>query len=146
MTATRTRKPKAAPKAPDAEPDKGGRPTKRTPETEEIILSGIRTGLHPVTAAKIAGISRATFDRWRKDEPGFEQAIEAAEAAFERQNLGYVTKWGSRSWKASAWALERRFPDRWGAKLAVGGTGEPVKVHVVRDAPGAAGEAPADDV
>lgn len=117
-------------------PKNGGRPTKRTPELEEVILRAIAAGLRPGVAAEVGGVDRTTFERWRKADADFAQTIESAEATFEMHNLQRITRASSRTWKAAAWILERRFPERWGAKLAIGGTGEPVKVHVVRDAPG----------
>lgn len=125
-------------------PNKGGRPTKQCPELEDVILRGIIAGLRPAVAAQVAGIDRTTLERWRKADANFAQQIESAEASSEMENLQRINRAAARNWKAAAWILERRFPEHWGTKLQIGGTGDPIKIHVVRDAPESQAGANAD--
>lgn len=121
---------------PAEEPNKVGRPTKHTPEVEAVIIKAIVSGLRPAQAARVAGIDPSTLDRWRNADAAFAERLESAATEFESQNLENVTRAGRRSWKASAWSLERRFPDRYGNRLNVAGAdGGALTVRVVYEEP-----------
>lgn len=121
-----------------------GQPPKLTPEVQERIVGAIRGGAYNETAALFAGISESTFYKWlqkgneareQEIEPEnseylqFLQAIEKAQADTEIENLlvvrgaaqGKPTKEGvpgeAQDWKAAAWLLERKFPDRYGRRI-----------------------------
>jgi hypothetical protein len=69
-----------------------GRPSKQTPEVADRILAAISAGTGRETACAAGGISRDTFDRWRRRDPAFEAQIVAAERNPDRRKklLGAV--------------------------------------------------------
>ena len=69
----KTRKTKAAPKRP-------GRPSKRTPEVEALIIKALGVGLSYEVAADFAGIHRDTLLAWRRSDETFSAAIKEATA------------------------------------------------------------------
>lgn len=96
---------------------------------QELIVERVRAGVYPETAAVSTGISRATFYRWkaegedrvvdgklRRAKPrmrDFRDALTRAEAEGELRHVALVAKAAEDDWRASAWYLERRSPDRW---------------------------------
>jgi transposase len=124
-----------------------GRPTKLTPEKQEEILRAIRNGNYIETAAACAGISKPAFYDWlkrgalekdrvekdpryriRKEEQKFVEfsnAVQKALAGAEDEDLSLIRR-ASRlgAWQASAWRLERKFPNKWGHKARVEVTGK----------------------
>lgn len=76
------------------------------------------------TAAAYAGISKDTFFRWlRKGARAksgiykdFHDAVEKALADAEVRDVMLIANAAATDWKAAAWRLERKFPDRWGRK------------------------------
>lgn len=100
-----------------------GRPTKLTPELQEVIVKHIRAGSYDVVAAQAAGIARGTFDAWmtRTGAPyeAFQHAVLKARAEAEQRNVMIIEQAAITSWQAAAWWLERKFPDRWGLKQRI---------------------------
>src|SRR5215212_2644711 len=106
------------------------RPTKLTPEREEKILTAIRAGNSVFVAAQRVGIDRSTFHRWmeqgdpkgrkRSDAPyrAFRSKVEEARAVAEVRDVTLTAKAAEHDWRAAAWRLERRAPERYG-KAAV---------------------------
>lgn len=122
----------------------GGRPTKLNDETQNAILKAIRKGAYVETAAAHAGIEKNTLYDWMKrgrrerqrinngETPNpketpfakFSTAIEKEFGEAELRDLDVITKAGQDGqWQASAWRLERKFPDRWGKRSRVELTG-----------------------
>lgn len=107
--------------------NQGGRPTKLTPEVQEKIVQAIRAGAYIETAAAYAGVNKQTLYNWMKrgnqQRSGkyrrFLDAVEKALADAEMRDLLIITKAAEVDWKAAAWRLERKFPDRWGRKERV---------------------------
>lgn len=60
--------------------NKGGRPSKRTPEVERLIIKALGVGLSYEVAADFAGIHRDTLLDWRRKDEGFSAAIKGATA------------------------------------------------------------------
>jgi transposase len=118
---------------------KTGRPTKLTRDLERSYLDALRRTRYLETAADLAGIHRVTLKRWLKRgrrEPGpyreFCIAVKKVLAESEANNVGEIES--AEEWQASAWLLERRFPERWGRKERHEITGEkggPVVVKVL---------------
>jgi transposase len=106
------------------------RPTKLTTEVEEKILKAIRSGNYAEPAALYAGVHRATYFRWmeRGDPAGtaptdrryraFRARVEQAKAEAEVRDVTMIAKAGERDWRARAWSLERRHPERWARRAA----------------------------
>jgi transposase len=100
------------------------RPSKLTKELQEEIITYIEGGNFPEQAARLVGVTDRTFYNWMKKgreaktERGkffqFFQAVKEAESfseAYHVQNIRKASDNGK--WTASAWFLERKFPERW---------------------------------
>ncbi len=103
-----------------------GRPTKLTPDVQEKIVQAIRAGNYIETAAAYAGVDKKTLYTWMKlgndcksgknVHAQFLHAVEKALADAEVRDVTIIGKAAEENWQASAWRLERKFPDRWGRK------------------------------
>jgi len=104
-----------------------GRPTKFTEETRKKILWALRLGNYRKTAAEYAGISERTLGDWLlqgseqedTDFADFRKEVLEAEQAAEVRALGVIQQAANRDWKAAAWYLERKFPQRYCVRAAV---------------------------
>lgn len=84
----------------------------------------IKLGNYNVTVCQYLGIGETTWYRWlqegREAERGlkreFWEAIKRAESHAEIRNVQVIQQAGQDNWQASAWYLERKFPDKWGRK------------------------------
>jgi len=103
------------------------------------IVEAVRAGNFIETAAAFAGLSKQTLYNWLKEgmrerdrrengeEPDrtkdmyvkFSIDIEQAMAEAEMRDVEIITKAAEQQWQAAAWRLERKYPDRWGRKVAV---------------------------
>jgi transposase len=112
----------------------GGRPTKLTQDIQDKITLCIRGGNYAETAAAYAGIHKSTFYDWlkrgereiqrllndpkakpRKAEASFVEFSDAVEKAMTEAEMRDVAViMAARDWKAAAWHLERRQPQKWG--------------------------------
>lgn len=115
-----------------------GRPTKLNRELLKRISDIVRAGNYIETASAHAGIDKSTLYRWlkrgaREEERlqknpkskmkasesiyvDFCNSIKKAIAESEMRDLLIIGKASEQDWKASAWRLERRFPERWSKK------------------------------
>ena len=93
---------------------------KRAP-TKEKVLENLREGMTRAAAATQSGISKATFYRWMDADEEFREDVEAAVDFAEAVMVSQIKTMGHsrEDWRAIAWLLERRFPDRWGLKREV---------------------------
>lgn len=57
---------------------KRGRPTKRTPEREQVVLNSVKVGCSIEQAAAIAEIGARTLERWMQADPEFASRVESA--------------------------------------------------------------------
>lgn len=124
------------------------RARKDTPETREKILNAIREGAPFRHACMFAGISEDTFMRWREIDPDFADQVKLAEGQFTMVHLHNIRQHGlpirnSRgdiiapgSWQASAWLLERKYPQEFGRRtVEVTGRGGGAIEHEVTHRP-----------
>lgn len=117
---------------------KTGRPEKLTKQLQEEMVKHVRSGNYVETVCAYVGIYKDTFYNWmrrgakekervmknpkariRKDEQKyveFSDAIKEAEASAEMRDVTLIAKAAEDQWQASAWRLERKFPQRWGRK------------------------------
>jgi hypothetical protein len=102
-----------------------GQPTKLNAEVSEKICQAIRAGNYMETAAAYAGVAKPTLYNWLKrgrDEPdtiygALVEAVELAVAEAEVRDVALIAKAADDGvWQASAWRLERRYPDRYGRR------------------------------
>ena len=118
--------------------NKGGRPTKLNDEVQAKIVNSVRQGNYLETASAYAGINKSTLHDWlrrgerekqrvekdprnrvRKAEQPFvtfSDLVEKALAEAEVNDVNVINEATRTDWKASAWRLERKFPERWGYK------------------------------
>jgi transposase len=100
---------------------------KLTPERQDAIVKAIREGNPHETAAGAAGIGKTAFYEWlKKGEESekndkykkFYEAVKTAEAIAEALRIRRINKAGlAGDWKADAWYLERRYPEKWGRRV-----------------------------
>ena len=105
-----------------------GRPTKLTPEVQDVICKYLKGGSTFRTACELAGIGYATGKEWRargedrdperpsdEDFATFAAATRRAEEEAIARCAGVVQKAAfDGSLQAATWFLERRRPDEWG--------------------------------
>lgn len=85
----------------------------------EKYLELLTEGLGPSDAARVCQVPHQTFEEWRHKDDEFSQKVFAARAAFKLHHLRNVSKGGSQWWAASAWMLERNFPEEFGQRSTV---------------------------
>lgn len=87
--------------------------------TKAKLAMYMRRGMDVKDAAKLCGISDYQLGMLRSD-PEFEHLIEYCAADCEQEHLNNIGSAGSLGqWQASAWILERKFPDKYGKKDTV---------------------------
>ena len=90
------------------------RPSKRTDERIERILSALRGGNTIRAACGAGGISVETFASWRRSDPNLRDDVMAAEAAAEFIAVKALRDGFADDWRAAQAWLERRRPEDWG--------------------------------
>lgn len=126
-----------------------GRPAKLTATVKKRLLESIGRGMTYSLACKLAGIDYSTFKRWMEkggehavgEYRAFRAEVEAQEAqnaedallVIQAAALGAKDKPGD--WRASAWLLERRHKDDFGAQRVevTGKDGGPVEAKTEAD-------------
>lgn len=83
-----------------------------------VVLNHVRNGLLIKQACHAAGVGERTFRTWRKQDRPLSAALKKAGAEFERAHVQNIVNHGVKDWKASAWILERKFPERYARRVA----------------------------
>lgn len=99
-----------------------GRPPKLTEERLQAILAILRRGCFRSVAARAAGISPRTLQRWmelgKRSPHGLygrlARAVPLAEAKSEASAVAAIFAAGKKDAKFYCWFLERKYPHRWG--------------------------------
>jgi len=78
------------------------------------ICDLISKGVPLNAAATGSGINRSTLYRWRKERKDFAEMVEQAIGVSEARLITDISI--NEDWRAKAWILERRFPERWSKK------------------------------
>lgn len=82
-----------------------------------VVLNYVRNGLPIAQACLAAGVSARTFREWKKVSPPLSAALKKAESEFELKHIQNINVHASESWQASAWILERKFPERYAKRV-----------------------------
>lgn len=103
----------------------------------EKLLQGIEEGLTRERACMMVGITRRTLSAWLKEgredienDRATEKAelverMERAEVEFEKRHLCNIEDWSAKRWEASAWLLERKWPEAYGRRYTIAPPTEP---------------------
>jgi len=111
-----------------------GRLSKLTPELQKEICGYISVGNTFERSCILANIAEKTFYIWkskgRESKNGkyvqFLQAVKKAEEEFKRHHIANIAKASDKGiWQASAWLLERKYPEEFGRR-------EKIDVHSER--------------
>lgn len=109
-----------------------GRPTALTPEVHKAIVDMVRGGNFRATALRACGLSKNVIRNWEErgekgEEPyaAFMHDLQQAEAESETELVSEIRNarpaivgaQGPDLWQARAHLLERRFPNRWSARV-----------------------------
>ncbi|MBD2076215.1 hypothetical protein H6F86_20510 [Phormidium sp. FACHB-592] len=98
-----------------------GRPSKLTPAVREKLVQALLAGNYIEPSCAYAGVSYVSVRNWmNKGEQAtsgefrdFYSAVTNAIAQAEISTAAHIKGAGKDDWRASAWLLERRHPDRW---------------------------------
>jgi len=101
-----------------------GKGRKKTKRQKDQLLANLRDGLTVEASCAQAGIAKATYYEWLKSsgEGGeWTREVDAAITFSEAVLLSKIKQTAElkEDWRGLAWILERRFPQRWGAKREV---------------------------
>jgi len=92
--------------------NRGGRPTKKTPDREPLILKAIAKGVPYKAACQCADLSLFTFNEWRKNDSAFAEKVRRADLEAISRNVDLIQHAAEKGdWRAAAWLLERRCPE-----------------------------------
>ena len=103
--------------------NKIGRPSKLTPKLRKQIVRLIIAGYFTDRTCDIVGINKSTNYDWMKRGKEskrrnkykiFYNEVTQAHAISEAIALSIISKAAEIDWRASAWWLERRYPEKWG--------------------------------
>lgn len=100
-----------------------GRPTLLTqPDIRDRFVQAVGAGVHPEVAARLVGISPATYYRYKRgtsaDQVAFAQEVEQALARLEARLVATVVQAAYADPLIALKVLERRFSQRWRAGAA----------------------------
>ena len=96
----------------------GGRPRVVTDELKAAMLGVIRKGVAPSLACAAVGVSESWMKNEIKTNPDWEADVQSALQLFKLQHLKSLDKHSEKYWQASAWLLERTFPEEYNVKIA----------------------------
>ena len=118
----------------------------KDPNILRKLCKYIRQGNYPTTACRMVGITYQTFINWIKageseetpDYVMFLNKIREAEGKAEAGRLKTIRQAEVTDWRAAAWQLERRHPERWAKRehntIEVGGQVEHRHDHRLSEA------------
>lgn len=84
----------------------------------QSVIDHLEVGNTIMTSVHKSGICKQTYYNWREADEKFRQAADEAIAKSEEALLNQIMRMAITrdDWRAPAWILERRFPERWSAK------------------------------
>ena len=114
-----------------------GRPSKLTPKVEKEFVDLVKSGNYIETACVMVGIGRSTYYDWIKKANDsiesnrytkFRDNVRKAQAWAEARDIFIISRHAENNWRAAAWLLERKYPQRWGRR-------KPQKKRQISDKP-----------
>lgn len=90
-----------------------------TPQSLDQAVAGIAAGLTINDACALADIDRRTFWLHRKNDPALNLKVQRAYISFKLKHIKNIQNASETNWTASAWLLERKFRDEFGAKQSI---------------------------
>lgn len=121
------------------------RPTKLTPEIQQLIVQALSVGTTHKLTCQYAGITETCFYEWldkgRRGLQPYAEFTEAVKKTEGRAVVGWLAKIEAAasegSWQAAAWKLERRYPQDYGKTVQehTGLNGGALVVKVVYETP-----------
>lgn len=98
--------------------------------TQEImgrIVAAMKCGAYPETAAAFAGVSKSQLQAWlthgannpESDEGKFHFVFSKVMAQVEKDLNETIRRAAMKDWKAAAWLLERKHPERYGKRQVI---------------------------
>lgn len=84
-----------------------------------IILENISNGGPIGVSCRAAGVSYRTFREWVTSDPQLAARLKAANSELELRHVRNIQTISVGDWKASAWLLERKFPNRYSRRLVI---------------------------
>jgi hypothetical protein len=97
--------------------NRGRRPTLDDQKRRDICTV-LHTGGTRQLAAQHVGCHIETIRRTAGRDPAFAEALAQAEAKSEMRHLALLKKAAQKDWRASAWALERLYPNQYARRSA----------------------------
>ena len=96
----------------------GGRPQVLDDAKKGEICAILAVGCSRATAARYVGCHPNTIRRTAERDEEFAMALERAESKHEVKNLAFIDQAAKEGkyWRAAAWALERKYPGRYGTR------------------------------
>ena len=97
---------------------------KKTQRQRDRLLANLREGMTIEAACAQSGISKGSYYSWLKksgEDGEWSKEVDAAITFSEAVILDKIKRASElkEDWRGWAWILERRFPQRWGAKREV---------------------------
>lgn len=126
----------------------GRKPTLLKPEVREVLLQAIKLGMNNTRACEYAMISYTSLKNWLAQAEidvslgltreksiyvAFLLDLKKARAQMQYKHLQQIDVASFNTWQASAWLLERRFPEEFGVKNDINLSGD--KIAIVADMP-----------
>jgi hypothetical protein len=93
--------------------ERGGRPSKFTPDRVDRFLQAVRVGATLQSAALSVGWSEDGLARYRAGFADFADQIAEAEGAAQVHLVAIVRQAASSNWRAAMELLSRRWPEAW---------------------------------
>ena len=118
-----------------------GRNTVITPQVIETLVEALKAGATHEIACQYAGIGKTAFYQRLSKDAEFAEIIGNAEGRGAIRHLANINKLAlgtdelAPDWKASAWILERRYPEMYGRRVVDnnirGDKDAPLRIEVV---------------
>lgn len=102
-----------------------GRPSCLTAKVEKEFVELLKSGCYIETACAVVGIGRSTYYDWIKRANDslesnrytkFRDKVRKAQAWAEARDVIIVSRHAEHNWRAAAWLMERKYPQRWGRR------------------------------